>query len=170
MASGASGCGKGSTQRDSGSSSNSILKPTRTSSSTSTNTSTSTVKEESKNTKPEPRHCLSHTNVSRLESKDFDTIASLSHALTKIEERCVGCLLTSMIGDILGAAVEGMGPADIAKACQSKPNDNGEVTHFVSAKHMGLNHLAPRLGMYTDDTMCTLGKNIVTEFMQTCRC
>jgi len=69
---------------------------------------------------------------------------------TQLEERSVGCILGVMIGDILGTPLEGKSRYHIATNYKS-------VCHnFTPGQHMGLYHLPPRWGMYTDDTNATL--------------
>ena len=67
-----------------------------------------------------------------------------------MEERCVGCMLGVMIGDVLGAPVEGWPRAKILA-------EFGKVTQFEKGTHMGVPELGPRCGMYTDDTQSTMG-------------
>uniref|UniRef100_A0A6B2L731 ADP-ribosylhydrolase ARH3 n=1 Tax=Arcella intermedia TaxID=1963864 RepID=A0A6B2L731_9EUKA len=72
-----------------------------------------------------------------------------------LEERAVGCMLGVMIGDILGTPFEGYQRQNILKILQEL--DNGiHAGCFVPGSHMGLYHLPPRYGMYTDDTNSTL--------------
>eukprot|EP00698_Gefionella_okellyi_P025284 TRINITY_DN9212_c0_g1_i1.p1 TRINITY_DN9212_c0_g1~~TRINITY_DN9212_c0_g1_i1.p1 ORF type:complete len:395 (-),score=61.64 TRINITY_DN9212_c0_g1_i1:1007-2149(-) len=72
-------------------------------------------------------------------------------------DRCVGCILGGMCSDAFGASVEGWGPAEILAKFPAGLRD------LVPAPHMGIYHLGPRCGMYTDDTlMClALGTSIV---------
>jgi ADP-ribosylglycohydrolase len=56
------------------------------------------------------------------------------------EDRCIGCLLGTACGDILGAAVEGMSAADIRERY-------GELRDFTDSFR--------GLGCYTDDTEMT---------------
>jgi ADP-ribosylglycohydrolase len=67
-----------------------------------------------------------------------------------LKDKCVGCILTVMVGDVLGACVEGWTQNEIVK---SYPEG---VTTFQKATHMGIYDLPPRYGMYTDDTNSTL--------------
>jgi len=67
--------------------------------------------------------------------------------LTKWEDRCVGVILSSMIGDILGAPVEGSRPSQIR-------GKYGTLRDFVKGKPLGIDE--ERCGMYTDDTNSTL--------------
>jgi len=58
-----------------------------------------------------------------------------------------------MIGDILGTPYEGT-PRGFLRAMKSQ---KGTVwTCFTPGQHMGLYHLPPRWGMYTDDTNSTM--------------
>jgi ADP-ribosylglycohydrolase len=57
------------------------------------------------------------------------------------EDRCVGCLLGTACGDILGAAVEGSSARDIRELY-------GEIRDFAE--------VARGFGCYTDDTQMTL--------------
>lgn len=66
------------------------------------------------------------------------------------EDRALGVLLSCMIGDVLGAAVEGHSAKDIA-VCY--PDG---LRNFIYAAHMGVYHLGLRRGTYTDDTQSTL--------------
>eukprot|EP01119_Soliformovum_irregulare_P022107 TRINITY_DN749_c0_g1_i7.p1 TRINITY_DN749_c0_g1~~TRINITY_DN749_c0_g1_i7.p1 ORF type:complete len:392 (-),score=96.82 TRINITY_DN749_c0_g1_i7:699-1874(-) len=70
------------------------------------------------------------------------------HHLTS--DRFVGCLIGGMVGDILGAAVEGWRIKEIADTYPDGLRD------FVSCVHMGVEMLGKRYGMYTDDTNSTL--------------
>ena len=74
------------------------------------------------------------------------------------EDRIIGSLLTVMLGDVLGAAVEGYPSKHI-----SKYYPNG-ITDFIKAKHMGIYDLEERYGMYTDDTNSTLA--LATSLVQ----
>jgi len=65
----------------------------------------------------------------------------------KVIDKCVGCILVTMIGDILGASVEGW-RASLIKGT------HGTLWDFVEGKHMGVKE--PRYGMYSDDTNSTL--------------
>lgn len=65
---------------------------------------------------------------------------SISH-----EDRCIGSLLGHMIGDQLGAAVEGFSAARIKR-------EHGIVRDDIETPHMGILELGPRIHMYTDDT------------------
>eukprot|EP01080_Neovahlkampfia_damariscottae_P003039 gene3039-5049_t len=76
----------------------------------------------------------------------------------KEEDRVIGSILTVMIGDILGAGVEGHGSTTISKYYSSG------VTDFISAAHMGIYELGERYGMYTDDTNSTLA--LATSLVQ----
>jgi len=78
-------------------------------------------------------------------SNTKDLLKSLRNEL---EERCVGCLLSVMIGDALGSAVEGWGHKHIGDVY------NGLLRDYKHGKHMGLTEV--RKGMYTDDTNSTL--------------
>lgn len=60
-----------------------------------------------------------------------------------LKDRSLGVLFGGMCGDALGAAVEGFSLEDIEA---EYPNG---LRSFVSAQHMGLYHLPPRLGYYT---------------------
>jgi len=59
-------------------------------------------------------------------------------------------MLGVMIGDVLGAPVEGWPRAKILA-------EFGKVTQFEKGTHMGVPELGPRCGMYTDDTQSTMG-------------
>jgi len=61
-----------------------------------------------------------------------------------LEDKCVGSILGCMIGDILGAPVEGMRASFIK-------GTYGTLWDFVEGKHMGIKDEL-RYGMYTDDT------------------
>jgi poly(ADP-ribose) glycohydrolase ARH3 len=74
------------------------------------------------------------------------------------EDRFVGSLLSVMIGDILGASVEGWPSSLISKKFPEGVKD------FLTATHMGIGHLGPRFGMYTDDTNSTLA--LATSLVQ----
>ena len=62
-----------------------------------------------------------------------------------LSDRCIGCLLCHMIGDQLGAGVEGYTVVRIKR-------EYGTVRNDVQAPHMGIDELGPRIHMYTDDT------------------
>ena len=64
--------------------------------------------------------------------------------------RFIGCLVGGLIGDALGTPTEGM----TFKSIQKKFPQG--VSDFLLEKHMGLPHLPPRKGMYSDDTNSTL--------------
>ncbi|CAF0995979.1 unnamed protein product [Didymodactylos carnosus] len=65
--------------------------------------------------------------------------------LYNLEDRFISCLLCHMIGDILGAPVEGYDSLSIQQKY-------GILKDFVSGQHMGLYDLPERINMYTDDT------------------
>jgi poly(ADP-ribose) glycohydrolase ARH3 len=71
-------------------------------------------------------------------------------------DRFVGCLLGAMVGDAMGAAVEGMNASGIQRKY-------GAVTDFIAAPHMGIKEEGDRFGMYTDDTnsMLALAQSLV---------
>ncbi|CAF1331614.1 unnamed protein product [Adineta steineri] len=75
---------------------------------------------------------------------------------TSIEDRCIGSLLCHMIGDQLGAGVEGRSSGRIK-------HDHGVVRDDIEAPHMGIPELGPRIHMYTDDTnsMLALASSLV---------
>ena len=64
-----------------------------------------------------------------------------------IAKKLAGAALGAVVGDALGAAVEGHGPADVAKTF----GPLGCRAHRAAA-HMGVYHLGERRGCYTDDT------------------
>ncbi len=66
-----------------------------------------------------------------------------------IEARCIGSLLCHMIGDQLGAGVEGYSAGRIK-------HDYGIVRDDILAPHMGIHEMGPRIHMYTDDTNAML--------------
>eukprot|EP00760_Papus_ankaliazontas_P013319 PhM_4_TR15690/c2_g2_i2/m.54451/K11687/ADPRHL2; poly(ADP-ribose) glycohydrolase ARH3 len=72
----------------------------------------------------------------------------MSHATVSAvtPDRCRAAAFGALLGDVLGAAVEGESPESILKGYP-----NGLRCH-VTATHMGVYHLPPRRGMYTDDT------------------
>eukprot|EP00697_Spironema_sp_BW2_P015361 gnl/Spiro4/6173_TR3172_c0_g1_i1.p1 gnl/Spiro4/6173_TR3172_c0_g1~~gnl/Spiro4/6173_TR3172_c0_g1_i1.p1 ORF type:complete len:410 (-),score=86.90 gnl/Spiro4/6173_TR3172_c0_g1_i1:62-1246(-) len=72
------------------------------------------------------------------------TPAELPPATRDIVDRCVGCVLGAMAGDMLGAACEGMPAAQIAA--------RGGYRNYEPASPMGLEFDPPRSGMYTDDS------------------
>jgi len=70
-----------------------------------------------------------------------------------LTDRSVGCILSVMIGDILGTPTEG----HPRQMMLFKRNINGLTWNcFMPGKHMGLYNLPNRWGMYTDDTNSTL--------------
>ncbi|CAF1263644.1 unnamed protein product [Rotaria sp. Silwood1] len=75
-----------------------------------------------------------------------------------LNDRCIGCLLCHMIGDQLGAGVEGYSAAKIK-------SEYGTLCDDVAAPHMGVEELGPRIHMYTDDTnsMLALAHSLVTN-------
>jgi ADP-ribosylglycohydrolase len=75
-----------------------------------------------------------------------------------IEDRCIGSLLCHMIGDQLGAAVEGFSSTRIKR-------EHGVVRDDIAAPHMGIPELGPRIHMYTDDTnsMLALAHSLVVN-------
>lgn len=75
-----------------------------------------------------------------------------------IEDRCIGSILCCMIGDVLVSAVEGWSFSLIKKRY---PNG---IKDFIKATHMGIYHLEPRYGMYTDDTNSVLA--LATSLVQ----
>jgi len=68
-------------------------------------------------------------------------VAQGKHKMIRHEDRCVGCLLGTACGDILGAAVEGSAASEIRK-------ELGEVRDFMD--------VGRGFGCYTDDTQMTL--------------
>ncbi|CAF2066890.1 unnamed protein product [Rotaria magnacalcarata] len=75
-----------------------------------------------------------------------------------LSDRCIGCLLCHMIGDQLGAGVEGFSAARIKR-------EIGMVRDDIKAPHMGIPELGPRIHMYTDDTnaMLALANSLVVN-------
>jgi ADP-ribosylglycohydrolase len=75
-----------------------------------------------------------------------------------IEARCIGSLLCHIIGDQLGAGVEGHSAARIKR-------ERGTVRDDIEAPHMGISELGPRIHMYTDDTnaMLALAHSLVVN-------
>jgi ADP-ribosylglycohydrolase len=75
-----------------------------------------------------------------------------------IEARCIGSLLCHMIGDQLGAGVEGHSAARIKR-------EQGVVRDDIKAPHMGIPEMGPRIHMYTDDTnsMLALAHSLVVN-------
>eukprot|EP00008_Paramoeba_atlantica_P009987 CAMPEP_0201482948 /NCGR_PEP_ID=MMETSP0151_2-20130828/7196_1 /ASSEMBLY_ACC=CAM_ASM_000257 /TAXON_ID=200890 /ORGANISM="Paramoeba atlantica, Strain 621/1 / CCAP 1560/9" /LENGTH=180 /DNA_ID=CAMNT_0047865871 /DNA_START=37 /DNA_END=576 /DNA_ORIENTATION=+ len=70
----------------------------------------------------------------------------MADEIVGFEDRCVGCLLSCMFGDALGAPVEGLRKEDIKKTF-------GRVTQFLHGPHMGVMKLSDdRYCCYTDDT------------------
>ena len=72
--------------------------------------------------------------------------------------RCIGSVLCHMIGDQLGAAVEGFSAGRIK-------HEYGIVRDDIAAPHMGIPELGPRIHMYTDDTnsMLALAHSLVVN-------
>jgi poly(ADP-ribose) glycohydrolase ARH3 len=68
-------------------------------------------------------------------------VAQSKHEVVSHEDRCVGCLLGTACGDILGAAVEGSSARDIRELY-------GEIRDFAA--------VGRGFGCYTDDTQMTL--------------
>jgi len=64
--------------------------------------------------------------------------------------KCIGCLLSGMTGDILGAGVEGLSYSE-----QRLAFPNG-VKDFLDVPHYGIEYCGSRFGMYTDDTNCAI--------------
>lgn len=60
-------------------------------------------------------------------------------------DRCLGLIITSMIGDALGAPFEGWGSKKIM-------HQVGVPSRFVPGTHMGIREAGMRIGMYTDDS------------------
>jgi ADP-ribosylglycohydrolase len=77
---------------------------------------------------------------------------------TTIEDRCIGVVLCHMIGDQLGAGVEGFSASRIKR-------DHGIVRDDIEALHMGIPELGPRIHTYTDDTnaMLALAQSLVAN-------
>ncbi|CAF3522783.1 unnamed protein product [Rotaria socialis] len=75
-----------------------------------------------------------------------------------LSDRCIGCLLCHMIGDQLGAGVEGFSAVRIKR-------EIGMVRDDIKAPHMGIPELGPRIHMYTDDTnaMLALANSLVAN-------
>ena len=75
-----------------------------------------------------------------------------------LNDRCIGSLLCHMIGDQLGAGVEGYSAARIKR-------EHGTVRDDIKAPHMGIPELGPRIHMYTDDTnaMLALAHSLVVN-------
>ena len=69
--------------------------------------------------------------------------------LSEIEQRSVGCVLTGIIGDILGAPLEGMTRREL------REYHGGIVSEFLKGEHMGVPREL-RKGRYTDDTNAML--------------
>ena len=59
-------------------------------------------------------------------------------------------MLTFMIGDVLGASVEGLSAEKINQTYPKLLKD------FKRTVHMGIEDFPPRYGMYTDDTNSTM--------------
>jgi len=73
---------------------------------------------------------------------------------TPLADKSIGVLLGCMCGDVLGTPTEGQSRQMILSFCKQKGID--KFRDFVAGAHMGLYHLPPRYGMYTDDTNSTL--------------
>ena len=69
--------------------------------------------------------------------------------LSQLEKRSAGCILTGIIGDILGAPLEGMARKKV------RDNYGGIVSEFLKGEHMGVPGQL-RKGCYTDDTNALL--------------
>jgi len=67
-----------------------------------------------------------------------------------VKDRAVGVLLSVMIGDSLGARVEGLDHFTIQKWFPDG------IMSFYPGTHMGIRHLGIKYGEYTDDTQATL--------------
>ena len=67
--------------------------------------------------------------------------------LQQVKERSKGVMISGMIGDALGAPVEGWPSKMIEQIF-------GKVDQYFEGNHMGVN--LNRKGMYTDDTNSTL--------------
>jgi len=82
-----------------------------------------------------------------------DTLSGLSDS----EQRSVGILLGTMVGDVLGAPVETWRPSKIIGI-------HGRLKTFVKGEHLGVEG-EERFGMYTDDTNSTLAlaSSLVTK-------
>jgi poly(ADP-ribose) glycohydrolase ARH3 len=91
-----------------------------------------------------------------LEVDDDETKCKVEN---ETNDRVVGCLLGVMIGDVLGAGVEGMRAKEV-----NIEFPNG-VSRFIGRSHLGVKELGPRRGMYTDDTQSTmaLADSLVTQ-------
>lgn len=76
----------------------------------------------------------------------------------ELSDRCIGSLLCHMIGDQLGAGVEGFSSNRIKRQF-------GVVRDDIEAPHMGIPELGPRIHMYTDDTnaMLALAHSLVVN-------
>lgn len=68
-------------------------------------------------------------------------------------DRCIGALLCSMIGDAMGASVEGHSREH---AVRKVLYATGQAWDYMPAAHMGVPHLGDRKGMYTDDSQSML--------------
>jgi len=96
-----------------------------------------------------------------VENDPLKRISSLigPHESLGLVDRSVGCLLTAMIGDILGASCEGY----LGWNVRTNSSD-GKIRDFVQTVHMGVEELGKRYGMYTDDTNSTLA--LATSLVQ----
>lgn len=65
-------------------------------------------------------------------------------------DRATGALLGVVVGDVLGAAVEGWEAREVARKFPRG------LRNFAVCRHMGVYELGPRYGVYTDDSNATL--------------
>ena len=77
------------------------------------------------------------------------TTLHILKSLGELQKRSVGCILTGIIGDILGAPLEGMTRKVIRESY------GGIVSEFLKGEHMGVPREL-RKGCYTDDTNAML--------------
>lgn len=105
---------------------------------------------------PQSTQQSSPNTIESIKQKLSETIKGTLTTSSPFEDRCIGCLLAGMCGDILGAAAEGYTPKQVE-------NEFGELRSFVPSYHMGANHFGKRYGMYTDDTnsMLALATSLV---------
>lgn len=86
-------------------------------------------------------HCGAEVAYPGTDDRAGHVAVEQDHKFVSHEDRCIGCLLGTACGDILGAAVEGCAASEIR-------DEHGEVRDFLDGGR--------GFGCYTDDTQMTL--------------
>ncbi|ETO20928.1 hypothetical protein RFI_16276 [Reticulomyxa filosa] len=98
------------------------------------------------------KECLEWLKSEKREKEEWISLQDGNIEGQSVTDRCVGTLLGVFIGDVLGAPVEGRDHEWIKEDFTCAEG----IKYIIPGKHMGVDYLGYRYGMYTDDTLMTL--------------